>query len=685
MKLLSTLLAGSVLLFDSGLTAQDAQKAHPLGLVAKAPKNAEGVIAFYDLGEVRETFLESAFWDSVKTLAETADEELDLSMDDVQAEVQDVIQGLFSDDMVIILGEGSGGALQRLLKFSRLYDKMTYKTLGSVGLMGGMGMDSPDQMLAMASPELLDELTGMMNGFTVPRITMLCSTADAKAIHAKIPTTESQDGVTVGTFKNAAGHEVTSFTMNASDFLTKKTRRQILKDLPEDRKAAAGRLIDSLSELEMVLSLGPVDDTHYALTMGPDAKQENFAAGAGSSITSVPSTAFANQWLDRKLFNFVYFSEELGRAMQTHNPFSPLLEALGEVLSETDGLEGLAARLTPRLDELVTEGDALMAFEKVTEMVGVSFWEKGLRVEAQGGPERAGYDLEGPLRFQAPEGAFVVAQNRALPGHSLRTWNYLESISAAVYEGGLAFAEMQGGADNPQVAQGMAMAQMVAPSLEKVYGKVRNALAEGLGDEGMFVLDFGGAMPQLPDVPASFVERGRVPRLALVYPVKDRDILARNWEEIPPIANDLFESMGTPMRVPSTMSSDSDGLKTHFFPLPYLSDDVMPSTSLSDEIFILGTSKNLATAIAGAAAQKDGATGALISMDFGPLQEYVGLWKEIALDEGMLPADGEDAAAMDLVLSWLEGLHGIDSRVWKEEDQLRSSFHLGFGDIPAQN
>jgi hypothetical protein len=135
--------------------------------------------------------------------------------------------------------------------------------------------------------------------------------------------------------------------------------------------------------------------------------------------------------------------------------------------------------------------------------------------------------------------------------------------------------------------------------------------------------------------------------------VKSREGLAKSWELWEDAGTRLLgllsEAFDTPIPFPDTMSADSNDLRTHFFPMPFATDDFLPSLSVSDELFIVGSSKALASKIEkGLQAVPDGVagrSGVLVEMEMQPFWDFCEGWVEIGLEKW---SEGPGASAEDL-------------------------------------
>lgn len=149
--------------------------------------------------------------------------------------------------------------------------------------------------------------------------------------------------------------------------------------------------------------------------------------------------------------------------------------------------------------------------------------------------------------------------------------------------------------------------------------------SEALGDETAFVMDLRGEMIPAMGLDEDLVKKGRIPRAAYLRPVVNRDGLSETWNVWNRAATSLFgivaDAMDQPIPFPDTMTAEKNDLRTYFFTFPFASDDFLPSVSVSDELFILGTSKTLSESLYAA------------SLDAAGGERPEGLWVDVNLDE----------------------------------------------------
>ena len=178
-------------------------------------------------------------------------------------------------------------------------------------------------------------------------------------------------------------------------------------------------------------------------------------------------------------------------------------------------------------------------------------------------------------------------------------------------------------------------------------------------------MDLQGEMIPAIGVEEDVIRKGRIPRAAYIKPVVKREALSESWDIWEKAFTNLFgvlaETVDQPIPFPSTMTAEKDDLRTYFFPMPFATDDFLPSVSVSDDLYILGSSKVFSESLYEAALKAKGEredTGFRVEVDAGQLWDFCRVWidfyeesravaegieeDELNRDGRLLPEPGED-------------------------------------------
>ena len=130
---------------------------------------------------------------------------------------------------------------------------------------------------------------------------------------------------------------------------------------------------------------------------------------------------------------------------------------------------------------------------------------------------------------------------------------------------------------------------------------------------------------------------------------------------------------------------DGKNLTTHFIGLPFVSNDFLPSLSISDELFFLSTSKKATDELSAAIIENknNDMNGLVLRVNVEQLIQFANAW--IGLIEKSEDLVNDDATIEILnnakrVLEFGEGVKGFDYKRYKK-DRWREDWHFNIGDI----
>jgi hypothetical protein len=223
------------------------------------------------------------------------------------------------------------------------------------------------------------------------------------------------------------------------------------------------------------------------------------------------------------------------------------------------------------------------------------------------------------------------------------------------------------------------------PDMLALWDAFGNDFSGSLGHESAMVIDFKGGAPAIPGIPQPVLDKAKVPRISIIAPVTDRAKLSGSWDKmnttlIGTLAK-ISKMTGDDIPMQKPMSSERGGNTTWFFPMPFLTDDFVPSVTVGDKWFVASTSKNQALdLIAKADASGETRTGFWLSMNFRTLEKYATETYKLmdenskeVMGEALPDQQGKVVKDSITVLSDLDKLT-IHSR--REGAVLRSSVHF---------
>ena len=262
----------------------------------------------------------------------------------------------------------------------------------------------------------------------------------------------------------------------------------------------------------------------------------------------------------------------------------------------------------------------------------VAFFEEGLKLESYGGTDNGMVDWKSPnklARLGDSEDVLLFANMTTDAVYDEKSRAYLEALLETSYAMTMKLAETP--MEGEQMAQFKAMAAMFdgkfRPDLVALWDAFSKDFGGGLGNESALVVDLKGTAPAVPGVAQQVVDKAKVPRLSIVAPVTDRAKLAASWDKINTTLTGTLAKVGemTGQKIPmqKPISSEKGGNTTWFFPLPFFTDDFLPSVTVGDKWFVASSSKNQALdLIAKADAGGETRNGFWFSMNFKVLEKF---------------------------------------------------------------
>ena len=362
---------------------------------------------------------------------------------------------------------------------------------------------------------------------------------------------------------------------------------------------------DAVEKLKVTVACAEVGD-FVILAAGLGRESIVLAEVPEKSLAAAEPFEFFKEFDAGALLGTTWVSEEIVESLVDWNRTLPLLEGVEAGLKE-------AEKLRRREEMLKAVGEfsvSLKARESgtATAHLGAVLGGDGVRYETRGGWLGAGLDLASPLEFA---GRFAGLEKKLfLQGHWKMQADYVaqgnEQVNAAMKLLRLASAEImenlarkaEAEDGDPETAEKMARWKRdLLKGIDDIWEGYRDHFAKAFGGEWVLAMDLEGEMIPAVGVDEDVVREGRIPRVALLRPVVKREALAESWEKWNRALTNLFgivaEAFEQPIPFPDTMTAEKDDLRTYFFPFPFASDDFLPSVSVSDELFILGSSKTL--------------------------------------------------------------------------------------------
>ena len=673
---------------------EEGEKKKPFGLVSSMPQDTEIVFGLTRFEDFANEIGKSTTW---KKIIELLDLEAGVDISDA-AEPWGSAMDFIGQDAFFGFGKGTAAHLERLTEITEAFNKISYELAGSellseLGFGGDAGSD-PEKLIKDLLIQLLSAEDGKfektLTELQLPAFIAGSKVGDGMAAQLVNQLSALEDQlppfVLTSEFDVTEGVKFSSWSIKAKDVFDDSAREQLRQAMGE--KDLAEKLEKIIDSKKVEISFGALGD-YLIVGFGPDHSHIKFVDKEEDSLMALSDFQFANSYADKKILAYNYLSKSALDAFSPPKQFSSLANDVTELLQliNEEGID--LKKMIPLVSKL---GGQLDKATQVTwdSTAGVLYRENGLKWASVGGSSIPGVDAETPLRL-APavsEDAFLLINSAEDPESRKNSIATFETVAEIIHGIGTTAVQVQG---DQQVAEIFQMFdQMLRPKLLKVWNIFTTKVANGLGSEGGIVIDLKGSMPKVPGVPAEFIKDGKVPRISIFNSVKNRKHLAESWEQLVPAINEIAAAIpgqepGQEFQIPDTLSMDGKNLTTHFIGLPFVSNDFLPSLSISDELFFLTTSKKASDELAAAILEnKDKEiNGLVLKVNVQELIQFAKAWISLIEKNEDLVNDDEAIEVLNnvkRVLQFGEGIKGFNYRRYKE-DRWREDWHFNIGDI----
>ena len=368
------------------IVAEAAATDSTYGLAARLPKDTEGFVSFYRLSELWNGFRKSNFVKKV-----LANEQLvqEMKLDELLSEWErnPVLQqygtmagSMLGGEVSIILPAGFSENFAVILKHlpalqSAFFVARQVSPGDSPGMPAEMlplveavaGMELPPVTFAMKAGEHRDELKALIG----QALAQIPSEAMEKL-------TKSKSEAGGGTFEH--------LTVKVGKAMPPDAQKNMRKDLAKvtGSKEKGNALADKLLAKTAELSWGWVDD-YFVISLGSGHSQIKFATAVDSVLTNPEVAARAAQFAPKKPLSLSYTSQ---KALKTMGEMGGVLDTLASLAdaAKKAGAPVDVDSIVAELKKLDTKASAIWPNDP-DAMVGVSWWDGGLRGENFGGPK----------------------------------------------------------------------------------------------------------------------------------------------------------------------------------------------------------------------------------------------------------------------------------------------------------
>ncbi len=704
------------------------ERAAKLGFAKHLPQDTEAILSFYNGTKIANRVKGTKLWKLVQeqmggVAGIAADEpaigEAEVPEPGQEAAIPDDAGGkdadaaaaapmgpaaLFGSEFTIALGKSTGEQAGNLLTVSRRMSYFQMRTLArafGTAVKSGKTASLGESLSKDYSEELFKEiLKDPQSGIA------LLEKAKLPPVYLAFRTKESD--------RPAAAQQVAALVANANmleemvEPVTIENAGQkfegvkilgskISASIAEDRESMDGALdaatVDQLlavvAKKDLVIVSGTVGD-YVVLYFGGSVDDFKLAGDVSQSIVSSDALAFSDGYAAKELAALVYGQKE---------PLETLMNSAGGLADATNGLrDGLAGseglgdtRDLEALLQIVAEREAaLRKLTSIDSVCSVAFFEQGLKIESCGGTDAGMVDWKSPdklARLGDPEDVFLFVDVTKDAAFDEKARAYYEALIEAAYAMTMKVAEVP--MEDPEMAKFKEMATMIdgkfRPDMVALWDAFGDDFGGSLGQESALVVDFKGGAPAIPGIPQAVLDKAKVPRISIIAPVTDRAKLSGSWNKMNTTLTGTLAKISAmigqeiPMQKP--MSSERGGNTTWFFPMPFLTDDFVPSVTVGDKWFAASTSKNQALdLITKADAGGETRTGFWLSLNFKTLEQYAKETYKL-VDENSKDLTGEalpdkDGKVIKDSITLLSDLDKLTIHSRREGAVLRSSVHF---------
>lgn len=423
--------------------------------------------------------------------------------------------------------------------------------------------------------------------------------------------------------------------------------RDILATSTGDVYAATYLMRDLLSKVT-TLGFGRMHG-YFVVSLGSDSGMPELAAAPADSLALSPALQRLAPLMDEDAAAVFYADRLMVSLAAAPPPVAEYLDAAVESALEfapaptIDPLREQAVSLRAQAEELFRSRTT-----EVSGLVGKS--DSQWRAELFGGSiaPRLSSGNAAPLFAPGSEVDVLWTENWE-EGYAQRVLDFAAGLAAFAADWtkalGPVFLEAK-----RQAAVDAAL-RLVGEPITQLRERTGTLLRNALGPQVAMAVSFDGTMPPPPLLPESAAE-AVLPRLALGAAMRDREALARGWEEL----TAGLDRSRWPLPVSST---EPGGAVTYEYPLPLGGPDLSAAVTLEGNRWLLGSSRTFNMEVASLPAPPAGRTAVqTVEFSTAPLATLFASWARALerdpslaeLSAGLFPSNPPSLRALAKVL-----------------------------------
>jgi hypothetical protein len=669
------------------------------GFAQFLPQKTDAFWTLYDGAGLSQKLRGSKLGKFVETMAE----DQGASVDDMLANPDfQKFAEIAGEELFIAVGEGTSVQSDNLFKISA--SSSFYQMRSIVQMLGEMMSEGSDDLSGLDEEYLKDwakdpKTLEVFKQSSMPPMYLGFKVSDKENRELYVAQIQGLADMALGaqpedeTILEATNHgKFNGFTVKGTllaEMFEKEGKEEITEALGEQTFNGFKKAI---STKNLVMLAGAHED-YVVIFIGSSVEQLKFAANPAESVLADEGMEFAQQYAGKDLVSMGYVSEELIKATMEYSsslkdPASGILAGLKETdtFGDTRVLEVLLTDLVQR------EKDYYAPFT-AGRLGSVAMLDEGFKVESYYGGNSPSVNLKAKRHLsKVSDGEDVLFSANWVnnPAQTELSLEYLEAIGSTGYQ----VAKQMSGlkledSDFAQFTEGFVMFEGVfKKEALDVWGAFRDDLGKGLGAESAVVIDLKGELPTMPMIPAAMLKEGKMPRFSYLSTVSDRSKIGRSWDNLNTSAEKLMKQisemseMEMPMQRP--FKSESNGLTSWTFQIPFTHQNCIPNISVSDDLFIFGTSSDQSSELSSVFEKEP--TGAPLSeaqLNFKPLRELSLNWMNLLSEHGAELMGESDFEDFKEAQSYLEGLIEASGEMEyirvenkQEGNEIHGSFHF---------
>ena len=653
-------------------------EAAKLGLAGRVAGDVEFCVSSVQLKKHVEALKASNWWRQMMALVE--------DKTPATGEAMNVVV----DEMFIAFGKESAKSIALLRQLNDLYNETAYRGMMSGGVLAGLGTSFDAKKLleaALRDPEVLEALILLLERFEMPPVMIGVASPEPEKVlklaSDQLHLSEWLGDAPQSRIMTTHGEKITVNEIAMDTVLTVERRRdwmaalmQAMPQITPEMKDRITRGLDVLARKKWVLALGLSTERAY-VAVAKSKEQIRLANSMEDSMLARPEMRRLDVDALKSLGLIVCWDGPFWDVLQSDEPFQPIVRGLLAGLQSEKMFAGMARSLGPQAVELAAAERAFYHREH-TNGAAVAWWEGGLQVDFAGGIVKAEMEtLAKTSHFAAlldePEVVFGMSGHGSTTGTGRA---YFEAWMRMAYAAAHELAKA--GVGGPKAVETFKLVdQAVLPGVLSVYDGTKTIWQKALGSDGALVIDVGGKMPPLPGLPPGG-EAVPLPRFANVHEIKNRELISVSWQNMETALQQMLKQVPAPQPVelPPVVTKQSGDLTSYLYKLPFESEDLVPCASLTEKLFMLGTSRAQQNRFAVNIRQPGNAlaAGMRMKMSFTKLREFLKAFAAVRAQNG--GADGLKAA-----LKWMEPFETMDLRVWSDEGMGRGNLSWKMHDV----